>query len=302
MPATRATALIVLVVSAMVLGLAPILVRLTETGPAAAGFWRFLFAVPLLLILAIRPGGEGAGRPTKWMALAALFFALDLSFWHYGIVMTSVANATVLCNLTPVVVTLFGWIVFKETPKRLFMLALGLAMGGAFAMAAGADGQQGTNPRLGDIFSLSVALWYSGYFLVVKAARATHSALRIMLWSTAGGVPLLLAVSLALGEPLIPAGPGGWAACVGLGLMHVVGQGGVAWSLGRLPASVTAVVILIQPVVAALLGWLIFAETMTPIQTLGGVLVLAAIVIAQWSTQTKTGAETETSTPAKWSA
>ena len=104
----RAAALAVLVVSAAVLGLAPILVRLADAGPAAAAFWRLAFAVPLLLVLTARPrslggDGEGSGRPTKWMALAALFFVLDLSFWHYGIAFTSVANATVLTNLTPVV-------------------------------------------------------------------------------------------------------------------------------------------------------------------------------------------------------
>jgi drug/metabolite transporter (DMT)-like permease len=202
-----------------------------------------------------------------------------------------------------VVVTLVGWVLFRETPKRLFMLALGLAMGGAFAMAAGADGRQGTNPLLGDLFSVSVALWYAGYFMAVKTARATHSALRITLWSTLAATPLLLAVALGLGERIIPASAAGWAACAAMGLMHVAGQGGVAWSLGRLPASVAAVVILVQPVVAAGLGWLIFGETMTPVQMLGGVLVLAAIVMAQWSRksgpQTKTGAGTEVTAPAK---
>ncbi|MDP1912814.1 DMT family transporter [Brevundimonas sp.] len=288
MPASRLSALLVLIAAACVLAFAPILVRLTETGPAAAGFWRFAFAMPLLLALTARPkflggGGEGIGRPSKWMGLATLFFVLDLSFWHYGIVMTSVANATVLCNLTPVVVTLFGWIVFRDRPRRLFVAAIGLAMGGAFAMSAGADGQQGTNPPLGDLFSLSVALWYAGYFLAVKAARATAGAMRILLWSTGLGLPLLLGVSLALGEELLPASASGWAACAAMGLMHVVGQGGVAWSLGRLPASLTAVTILIQPVVASGLGWLIFKETMTPIQMIGGAVVLAAIVLAQWS-------------------
>ncbi len=305
MSSSRAFALSVLVVSACVLGLAPILVRLTETGPAAAGFWRFVFAMPLLLVLTARPkswagGGEGIGRPSKWMILAGLFFALDLSFWHYGIVMTSVANATVLCNLTPVVVTLFGWIVFKERPARLFILAIALAMSGAFAMAAGASGAQGTNPLLGDIFSLSVALWYSGYFLAVKQARTTAGAMRITLWATAIGIPPLAVVSLLLGEDMIPATLAGWGACVGMGVMHVAGQGGVAWALGKLPASVTAVTILVQPIVAGLLSWWIFGETLTPVQALGGALVLAAIVLAQWSSrkpgvpsdgdQTKTGA------------
>ncbi len=294
-PSSRAFALIVLLIAASVLGLAPILVRLTETGPAAAGFWRFLFALPLLTILAARePGGVGA--PSKWALLAGLFFALDLSFWHYGIVMTSVANATVLCNLTPVVVTLFGWFVLKERPHRLFILALALAMGGAFAMAAGADGGQGTNPMLGDLFSLSVAIWYSGYFLAVQAARRTAGAMRVTFWATLLGAPLLLIVALALGETVIPVGPAGWTACVAMGVMHVFGQGGVAWALGKLPASVTAVTILIQPVVAGLLGWWIFGETLTPVQALGGALVLGAIVLAQRS-QNKTGAG-ETPAPA----
>lgn len=81
--------------------------------------------------------------------------------------------------------------------------------------------------------------------------------------------------------------------------MHVTGQGGVAWALGRLPAAVTAVVVLIQPVVAAGLGWLLFAETMTPLQMLGGAVVLFAVVLAQRTgVQRKTGAETEAAAPA----
>ncbi|MBU2117716.1 MAG: DMT family transporter, partial [Alphaproteobacteria bacterium] len=254
-----------------------------EVGPAAAGMWRFAFSLPLLLILTARPGAEGVGRPSKWMALAGLFFVLDLGFWHYGIVMTSVANATTLCNLTPVVVTAFAWVVWGERPSRMFLVALALAMAGAFAMAAGADGGQGSNPLLGDLFSLSVALWYAGYFLAVQAARRTAGAMRVTLWATGLGLPLLLGAAVLLKEDLTPETAGGWAALAGLGVMHVVGQGGVAWALGRLPASVTAVTILVQPVVAAILGWILFAEALTPVQALGGALVLGAVVLAQRS-------------------
>jgi drug/metabolite transporter (DMT)-like permease len=299
-PSSRLLPLLVVLASASVLGLAPILVRLTETGPAAAGFWRFVFALPLLLVLVGRPGGEGIGRPSKWMLLAGLFFALDLSFWHYGIVMTSVANATVLANLTPVVVTLIGWLVFKERPARLFILALALAMGGALAMAAGARPGQGSNPPLGDLLSLTVSFWYAGYFLAVKAARTTAGALKVTFWATLAGLPLMGGAALVLGEDMIPATAAGWAACVAMGLMHVAGQGGVAWALGRLPAAITAVTILIQPLVAAGLSWIIFGETLAPIQALGGALVLGAIILAQWSNRagTKTGAAPEGTAPA----
>lgn len=301
-PATRLVPLLVVLAAATVLGLAPILVRLTETGPAAAGFWRLVFALPLLLILIGRPGGEGTGRPSKWMLLAGLCFALDLSFWHYGIVMTSVANATVLCNLTPVVVTIVGWLMFRERPARLFILALALSMAGALAMAAGAQPGQGTNPPLGDLLSITVSFWYAGYFLAVKAARTTAGALRVTFWATLAGLPLMGGAALAMGEAMIPATAAGWAACVAMGLMHVAGQGGVAWALGRLPAGITAVTILIQPLVAAALSWIVFGETLAPVQALGGALVLAAIVLAQWSNRagagTKTGAAPEGTAPA----
>ncbi|WP_439477074.1 DMT family transporter [Brevundimonas sp.] len=312
MPATRTAALIVLILAAMVLGFAPILVRLSDAGPAAAGFWRFAFALPLLLIMTARPGGEGIGRPSGWMALAGGMLVLDLAFWHYSIALTSVANATTLTNLTPVVVTLVGWWLFRDRPRALFLVALAAAITGAVAMSLGADGGQGTNPPLGDAFAAITALWYAGYFIAVKAARGRYSAGRVMLWSTAIAAPGLLIAAFVLGEQVLPGSWGGWAACAGLGLMHVVGQGGVAWSLGRLPAALTAVTVLIQPVVAALLGWLIFAETLTPVQALGGVVVLAAIVLAQLSSgrvgsggpegpttaaQTKKDAEAEAAAP-----
>lgn len=294
---SRAAALIVLILAAMVLGFAPILVRLSDAGPAATGFWRFVFALPWLLVMTARPGGEGVGRPSGWMALAGGMLVLDLGFWHYSIALTSVANATTLTNLTPVVVTLVGWWLFRDRPRALFVVALAAAITGAVAMSLGADGGQGSNPPLGDVFAGVTALWYAGYFIAVKAARGRHSAGRVMLWSTAVAAPGMLLAALLLGEQILPGSWGGWAACAGLGLMHVVGQGGVAWSLGRLPAALTAVTVLIQPVVAALLGWLIFAETLTPIQALGGVVVLGAIVLAQWSAAKKKGAEVETAAP-----
>ena len=283
---SRSLALIALVASACVLGLAPILVRLSDAGPAAAGFWRFAFALPWLLMITTRPGlggGEGVGRPSAWMALAGGMLVFDLGFWHYSIALTSVANATTLTNLTPVVVTLVGWWAFRDRPRALFVLALGVAVAGAVAMSMGADGRQGANPRLGDVLAAVTALWYAGYFIAVKAARGAHSAGRVMLWSTAIAAPGLLLAALVLGEEVLPGSPGGWAACAGLGLMHVIGQGGVAWALGRLPAALTAVTVLIQPVVAALLGWMLFAETMTPLQLLGGAGVLAGVIIAQWA-------------------
>ncbi|HEX8570179.1 MAG TPA: DMT family transporter [Caulobacteraceae bacterium] len=285
MPRSDPRAVAALVFGAAAIGFAPILARLTDTGPAAAAFWRLAFAAPLLAAMAFRPGQEGGRGPDRWSLAAGVLFAFDMSFWHYSLVYTSVTNATVLTNLTPVVVTLAAWLLFRERPRRLFVAALVLAVAGAFTMAAakGAGGR-GTNPPLGDTLAAVTALWYGGYFLCVRQARERLTASRVMFWTGAAGAPLLLALALVLREGLIPASTGGWLACAGLGLVHVAGQGSIAWALARVPTALASVTVLVQPLVAAVLGWAIFSEAVVPAQAAGAAVLLAGVILAQWST------------------
>ena len=287
-PTERGRALAVLLFGACVIGLSPILVRLSDTGPAAAGFWRLAFALPLLALLTRRAEGK-VGRPPPVALLAGVFFALDLGFWHYGIRYTSVTNATVLSNLTPVVVTAFAWVFLKERPKALFLVAVAAAVGGAWLMAIENGGGALVNQPLGDAFSLMTAFWYALYFLAMSQGRKTEGASRLMFWVSLAGAPMLLVASLGLGEPLTPATLAGWAACLGLGLMHVAGQGSIAWAMGRLPMSTASVVVLVQPVVAGLLGWMLFAERIGPLQALGAAVTLGGVVLAQWSSRPRSG-------------
>ncbi len=274
-------ALLVLLAGACIIGASPVLVRLAQAGPAATGAWRLAFALPLLAVMAGRSGG--AGRPSRAIWAAGLFFAADLAFWHYGIHYTSVANATVLSNLTPVLVTVVGWLLFAERPRVLFLLGLAVAVAGAVGMGLARHGGVGPGnaPALGDALSALTAVWYGAYFLTVRAARANAGVTAVMLWTALIGLPPLALAAVALREPLWPAAAAGWAACVGLGVMHVTGQGAIAWALGRLPASLTAVVVLVQPVVAAGLGWLAFGEAVTPGQALAGAVALGGVALAQ---------------------
>lgn len=276
-----------LLAGACVIGFAPILVRLAQAGPAATGFWRLVFSLPLLATLARRSAG-GVGRPFRLALLAGLAFALDLGFWHYGIANTSVGKATVLTNLTSVVVTAIAWIALKQRPAPMFLAAVALAVAGASIMALTKGvGSAGPNPGLGDALSLATALWYALYFLAVSAARQSAAATRIMFWSSLTGAPLLLMSAIVLGEPVFPAAAAGWAACVALGVVHVAGQGSIAWALGRLPSATASVTVLVQPVVAAALGWLLFDELFSASQTVGAALALTGVVLAQRASRTR---------------
>jgi drug/metabolite transporter (DMT)-like permease len=272
-----------LLFGACVIGFSGILMRLTGTGPAAAGFWRLAFALPLLAVMTRRASGP-LGRPTPIALLAGLLFALDLGFWHYGLKYTSVGASTVLSNLAPVVVTAFAWIFLKQRPRALFLIAMGVAVGGAWMMGAGRGaGTPVLNAPLGNLLSIATAFWYALYFLALAQGRKTQAASRLMFWSGVVGAPLLLAAALLMGERILPATAAGLAACAGLGLVHVAGQGSIAWAMGRLPTSLASVVVLVQPVVATYAGFLLFGEALGPLQTAGAAVALGGVVLAQWA-------------------
>jgi drug/metabolite transporter (DMT)-like permease len=281
--APRWQAVAMLVFGACVIGFSGVLVRLTGTGPAAAGFWRLACALPWLAIMTRRMSGP-LGRPTPIALLAGVTFALDLGFWHYGIKYTSVGASTVLSNLTPVVVTAVAWVFFKQRPRPLFLLAMAVAVGGAWMMGVGRGaGTPVLNAPLGNFFSLTTAFWYALYFLTISEGRKTLAASRLMFWSGVAGAPLLLIAALLLHEQIAPTTLAGLAACVALGVVHTAGQGSIAWAMGRLPTSLASVVVLVQPVVATYAGFLLFGEALGPLQAAGAAVALSGVVLAQWA-------------------
>jgi drug/metabolite transporter (DMT)-like permease len=279
-----------LVGGAIAIGFAPIFVRWSEVGLNATAFWRLAMALPPLWLLCRGAGSAPVPREGRGLlAFAGLCFALDLCFWHASIALTSVANATLLANLTPIVVVLFYWVVLRQRPTPRFALGAALALAGAAGLALGAGaavrGEGGTgsgNELLGDLYGIVTAFAYAGYLLAVGRARDRAGGFQVMFASTAVAALVTGAVALVSGEILWPETATGWAVLAGLALLvHVAGQGGIVWALGRLPAPLSSVVILIQPVVAAGLGWWWLGEPLGPLDVACAVLVLAGVLIAR---------------------
>ena len=271
---------------------APIFVRLSDTGPVASAFWRTALAAPLLWMwLLARPspnaegGDEDHGRGEgHWLALvlAGLFFALDLGVWHWSIVWTSVANSTLLANLAPIFVTLAGWVLWRQKVTGAFLAGMFVAIAGMFVLV-GPNFAVGGTRLLGDALGALTAVFYAGYMLAIKAARdARASTARLMAWSTTITAVALLPVALLSPHPFLPAGAGGWLVLAGLAIItQILGQGLIAYAFAHLPASLSSVSLLIQPVVAALAAWAIFGEAVGPAQLIGGAIVLAGIWLAR---------------------
>ncbi len=272
---------------------APIFVRLSDTGPLASAFWRVALAVPLLWawVAWMRPARSSPRPPQsrRWagaqflpLLLAGLFFALDLGVWHWSIVWTSVANATLLANLAPIVVTLAGWLIWKRRVSRTFLVGMFVAIAGMFVLV-GPNFAIGGTRLLGDALGALTAVFYAAYMLAIKQARdARASTASLMAWSTSISAAVLLPVALAAPQPFLPAAAGGWLVLAGLAIVsQVLGQGLIAYAFAHLPASLSSVSLLIQPVVAALAAWALFGEAIGVAQFAGGAIVLAGIWVAR---------------------
>jgi drug/metabolite transporter (DMT)-like permease len=284
--------LFALVAGAVAIGFAPIFVRLSPVGPSATAFWRLILAQPpLWLWMSWEQEGRVNHRPpVSWsdyllLGIAGLFFAGDLSVWHWSIKLTSVTNATLLVNFAPVFVTLGGWLIFGQRVRMIFILGMVLALSG-MAMIAEKSFQVSLHHFWGDALSFTAALFYAGYLLSVKYLRDRFSTSTIMAWSGLISTLVLLPVTLISRESFQVANLQGWMILIGLALIsHVGGQSLIAYALAHLPASFSSVALLVQPVAAALLAWLLLGEAVGTWQALGGMLVLFGILVARRGSQ-----------------
>ena len=215
------------------------------------------------------------------MAMAGVFFAGDMSAWHYSIVMTTVANATLLLNVTPVFVVLGGWLLFRTRVTGTFMVGLTTAMAGV-AVLSGASLALSRTHVLGDLLGVVTAVFYAAYQLTVERLRRRFSTITIMLYAMPVSAMVTLMVALVSGESMAVMTPAGWAVLVALAAgPQVLGQSLIAWALAHLPSSFVSVSLLVQPIVAATVAWILFDERIAVQQAIGAVAVLTGITIAR---------------------
>ena len=285
-PVAHPLALAGLLAGACTIALAPILVRFSEVGPVATGFWRILLSLPVALAWMMRERRAQPDAPTpplRWrpLALCGLFFAADLGIWHLSLSLTSVANSTLLVNMAPIFVTLGAWAVFGIRVTRTFLLGMAVGVVGA-ALLALSSARFSPEHLAGDALALLAAVAYAGYILAIKELRGTLGTGTILALSGVFTCLGLAPAMLLLGETVIPATARGWAVVIALAVVvQLIGQSLITWSMRHLPASFSAVSLLLQPVVAALLAWALLAEAVGPVQALGAAAVLLGIYVAR---------------------
>ena len=277
----HAFAFAALLVGSSLLAFGPWLVRLAGVGPVAAGFWRLALALPFLFVIArlTRQPVHWPGRKLALLtALAGFFFATDLAAWHTGIHMTKLGNATLFGNTSSLIFAAWGLWLARRWPSALQACALGLAAVGA-ALLMGSSADLSARNLTGDLLTLLAGLLYTGYLIAVQRARRSLAPLPMLFIASAFGAAMLLPFSLILGERLFPAD---WTFVIVLALSsQVVGQGLLVYAIGALSPLVVGLTLLTQPAIAALVGWLAYGETLSPLDWIGAAAIAAALVLVR---------------------
>jgi drug/metabolite transporter (DMT)-like permease len=264
------------------LGLSAIFVKWANAPGAVSGFYRVAIAAA---VLAIPFGAEARrqgplSRPHLWLAvLAGLFFACDLTSWNTAVLIGNAANATLLANTSPFWVSLGALILFREKLRPLFWVGLTLAMLGA-VLILGADFLHHPVLGLGDLLALLAGFFYGSFFLATQRARERLSALVSWWISAAASSVALLMFTFILGQRLWGYPAATYWNLIGVALVaQVGGYISINYALGHLPASLVSPTLLGQPVLTAILAVPLLQQPITPVQIVGGVVVLAGISI-----------------------
>ncbi|HEX7471943.1 MAG TPA: DMT family transporter [Candidatus Limnocylindrales bacterium] len=278
----RLTALL----GAMCIAFSGIFFRYSAVSPSTATVFRCLYALPLLALLAYRETGTHGPRSRRnhLVAIAAgVFFASDLTLYHHGVQQVGAGLGTVIPNLQVVIVAIAGWLFLGEHPDRRTWVAMPVAVVGVLLISGLLEhGAYGADPPLGVAFGLGAGASYAGYLLIIRQGnRDGRRPFGTLFDASAATVVVAGLAGLVVGDlDLVPSWPAhGWLLALAL-ISQVAGYGLINLSLPRLPAVLTSVLLLAQPIATLVFSGLLLSEAPSALQLGGVALILGGVVLA----------------------
>ncbi|HET7473768.1 MAG TPA: DMT family transporter [Candidatus Limnocylindrales bacterium] len=263
-----------------------ILYEWATVSPSTGTVFRALFGLPLLGLVAWlehRRYGGLPGRTVRLALLAGVFFAGDLLFWHHAIAAVGAGLATVLGNLQVLVVGVVAWLAFGERPSRNTFIAVPIVLAGVVLISGAIGGGAfGANPTLGVVLGVLTAFCYGGYLLTIRRGgrdlRRPAGPVAIATLSTALCAAI---IGFFVGDLDLAPAPASlaWLALLGL-TSQSLGYLLISISLSRLPAVLTSILLLAQPVMTVGLAMVLLHEAPSAAQLAGVALVIGGIAVA----------------------
>jgi len=274
------------VLGAFVIAFSGILVRLADVSPSTAAFFRCAYALPVLALLAWlerRRYGTRSWRNRTLAWAAGLFFAADLTFWHHSIGAVGAGLATVLGNTQVVFVGILAWAALGERPENRSLVAIPIVfLGVTLISGVVGSGAYGDDPALGVVFGVLTGIAYALFILILRHGNTDERRPAGPLFDATASAAVFSALGgIAVGDIDWVPGPESQAWLVLLALSsQVLGWLLISVSLPRLPAVLTSIVLMLQPVSTVFLGAVLLSEAPSAVQLLGVAIVIAGVAVA----------------------
>jgi drug/metabolite transporter (DMT)-like permease len=294
----RRPALTVLV-GAVAIAFSGILFELSHVSPSTGAFYRCVWALPPLWIIARwerRRFGPRPSRSRYFAWIAGAFFAVDLVLWHNAIERVGAGLATVLGNTQVVLVGLLAWVLMRERPSNASLISIPVVLVGVVLISGALEkGAYGPDPALGAVYGVLTGIAYSGFLLTLRqGGRGIVGPAGPLMDATFASAIGCALIGVVVGDlDWTPSWSAqGWLILLALS-SQVLGWLLIAISLPRLPAVVTSVSLTLQPVCSVLFAALILGENPSALQLVGAAGILSGLVIASFGRRAPPPAEPE---------
>ena len=228
--------------------------------------------------------------------LSAALLAIHFGAWLASIQYTSILRATVITSCSPLAAGLLSWMMGEKPTWRFFAGAAVSVIGVATMAFSGTKSDAASADYwIGDLLAVVAAITVAGYLAtgrVVRASRPLANYLSSINLMAAAGLALLAAPILGSGD-VQRLSVTNVVAMIGLGaLPGVVGHGVLNWAVRHAPVYIVSLSVILEPVGATLVAYLVLGEEIRPVEGVGAAILLLAVWIARASPVPKIATKT----------
>lgn len=226
-------------------------------------------------------GTSFQGTDILLLAVASIVYIIGRYLWIFCLNETTVANAMILNSLVPLFTTVGGWLFLRQTFSTQFLIGLAVAVLGSLTLGF-AELQKVDISWLGDATALLSGVFFAATLLIIEKIRDKFSPSTILLWRCLFGLLIILPPVLLFEPHIFPTTKLGWAAVISIAAIgEAIGHSLTVYSIKFFSSSFVAISLLLEPIVAIILAWIIFSEGLDNLTWLSLLLVLAGVYLAQ---------------------
>ena len=287
---TRAEGVAGVVAAVLLWGIGPILIKSIELPGLTMALYRVWLGFAVFLVVALFGGRRLTRDELRTAFGAGLIFGVNVAFFFTALKHTSVADASLITALTPVLILVVAGPLFGERVTARDVGLTAVVLGGVVLVVLGSSGSPEWS-LFGDLLAVGALVTWAAYFIASKRARRRLGALEFQVGAMLGAGVIMTPLVLLSGSDLaLPQGDDWvWLALFVL-VPGAMGHLVMSWAHRFVDVSVSSLIVVAQPVVTTLAAAFLLDESLGALQLLGGAIVLGSVAMV---VRTHRSAETE---------